>query len=110
MVNFVTVRTLLALAAVYGWHLTQLDVNNAFLHGDFHEEVYMIPPPRFGNKGEVCRLILSMVLNKLASSGLQSCLSQLSIMDLFNPSLIILSSPEFKEVPLSSFWCMLMTY
>ena len=55
-----TIKTLLALAAIYGWHLTQLDVNNAFIHGDLDKEVYMLPPPGFGNKGEVCWLKKSL--------------------------------------------------
>jgi hypothetical protein len=52
-----SIRIITSLAANLDWPLHQLDVKNAFLHGDLNETVYMAQPPGFESKGEyVCHL------------------------------------------------------
>ncbi|CAN1849719.1 Retrovirus-related Pol polyprotein from transposon TNT 1-94 [Linum perenne] len=54
-----TVRVLLALSASKGWKLWQMDVKNAFLHGELDRQIYMEQPQGFksGHHPEyVCKL------------------------------------------------------
>ena len=39
-----TIRTIISLAAVFGWKLHQMDVKTAFLNGKIEEEVYIEQP------------------------------------------------------------------
>ncbi|KAI5336311.1 hypothetical protein L3X38_015578 [Prunus dulcis] len=44
VVRHTTVRLILSLAAMHKWSLRQLNVKNAFLHGELEEEVFMRQP------------------------------------------------------------------
>ena len=54
-----TVRAVIAMAIAKGWSLHQMDVKNAFLHGNLQEEVYMMQPKGYQHDAHphfVCRL------------------------------------------------------
>ncbi|KAJ9564595.1 LOW QUALITY PROTEIN: hypothetical protein OSB04_000561, partial [Centaurea solstitialis] len=54
-----TIRTVLSISISQNWPIHQLDVKNAFLHGDLTETVYMSQPPGYVDSNfpdHVCRL------------------------------------------------------
>jgi hypothetical protein len=52
-----TIRTLIVVASICQWHISQLDVKNVFLNRDLQEEVYMVLPPSVSHDSRyVCKL------------------------------------------------------
>ncbi|XP_073260714.1 uncharacterized protein [Populus alba] len=63
VVKSVTIRTVLSIAVNNKWPLQQLDVNNAFLHGQLQETIFMVQPPGFIDStlpSHICRLKKSL--------------------------------------------------
>uniref|UniRef100_A0A8R7Q8X6 Reverse transcriptase Ty1/copia-type domain-containing protein n=1 Tax=Triticum urartu TaxID=4572 RepID=A0A8R7Q8X6_TRIUA len=59
--HMTTIRTLLAVASIRHWSVSQLDAKNVFLDDEMREEVYMQPPPGYSvPDGMVCRLRRSL--------------------------------------------------
>jgi hypothetical protein len=62
------IHTLLAVASVREWSISQLDVKNVFLNVELREHVYMRPPPGYSiPEGMVCHIHRSLYGLKQAS-------------------------------------------
>ena len=82
MAKFNTVRVLIALAAKCNWDILQLDVKNAFLHGELEEEVYMQPPPGYplsNQPNQVCKLKKALYGLKQSPRAWFSCFTNAMI-------------------------------
>lgn len=75
--KLVTFKLVLSLAATQNWHLHQLDVNNAFIHGDLHEDIFMTLHHGYHHKGSFHQMQFVnsknpyIAWNKLQDNGLQ---------------------------------------
>ena len=63
VIKITTVRLLLSLAVTKNWYIHQMDVSNAFLHGNLTKTIFMSQPPGFQDKifpSYVCQLHKSL--------------------------------------------------
>jgi len=109
--KMVTIRTTLTVAVARDWELHQMDVHNAFLHGDLDDDVYIKLHPGFqvSQPNLVCKLQKSLlVCGKLHDVGLQNCHLHLLILD-FSSHRKITPCLVFVKIMCNwLFWCMLM--
>ena len=105
--KMVIVRIVLAVAAARNWELHQMDVHNAFLHGELQEEVFMKLPPGFSvqRTGMVCKLRKSLYGLKQALrcwfAKLSAALKSYGfVQSLYDYSLFVLQKSELHLVVL----------
>ena len=63
VVRLTTIRVVLAIYVIFDLHLQQLDVKISFIHGELDEEIYVLQPEGFAEKGKenlVCMLNKSL--------------------------------------------------
>jgi len=63
VVRLTTIRVVLAICVIFDLHLQQLDVKISFIHGELDEEIYVLQPEGFAEKGKenlVCMLNKSL--------------------------------------------------
>jgi len=95
-----TIKLLFSLASIYNWEFKQLDINNAFLHRDLKEVVYMVVPPRLTSipPGKVCKLKKALYGLKQASrewfANLSSFLLSMGYTQSMNDHSLFINSSE----------------
>jgi len=61
MAKMTAIRMVLSIVASKGWSLHQIDMKNAFLHGDLAKDIYITPPQGlFSSSVGVCKLKCSL--------------------------------------------------
>jgi hypothetical protein len=76
--HMTTIRTLLAVASVREWSISQLDVKNIFFNSELREDVYMRPPPGYSvPQGMVCHLRRSLYGIKQAPRAWFQCFASM---------------------------------
>jgi histone deacetylase 1/2 len=104
VVKLATIQSILTIVVMHGWNLRQMDVHNAFLHGDLSETVFMLQPPRFKDSSKphhVCRLKKAIYGLKQAPKAwfttLTAAITQLHFLQSkVDPSLFIYSTNAHK--------------
>ena len=74
-----TIHSVIVVATAKSWFLHQMDVKNAFLHGDLIEEVYMDQPPGYEDEchpDHVCKLRKALYGLKQAPRAWHSKIAQ----------------------------------